>query len=120
MPQINTEAITSKFIGLQTSLCNDSANMTLSINGTIQNNDVSILLDTGCNFSCLNDRYKYLTENIGGNNVSLISAKATPMHASGRAMLMFHILRLPYVKRVYLINKLKCDFFNWQRFLISK
>lgn len=32
-----------------------------------------------------------LAEHIGGDNISLISVKAMPIHVSGRATLTFHI-----------------------------
>lgn len=77
------------------------AKMTLSINGKNQNSDISILLDTGCN-----DRYEYLTENIFGDTVSLISANATPMspiHVSVRTVDSSDVTGqgVPYVQRVY-------------------
>lgn len=91
----------------------------MSVQGTIHNNDIVILLETGCNISYLNDKYGQLIKHIDNGNVCLTSANATPMDVTRRAILAFNIQDVACVKRVYLIKNLTYDFLIGNDFLLA-
>lgn len=74
--------------------------LTLIIDVTLLNDRISILTDTGCKASSLNDKYAHLTNDLIKNDVCLTSANATY-----KAMVTFNIQGVPYVQVVSEIVK---------------
>lgn len=79
-----------------------------------------ILLDTGCNISCLRSSFVNLTSPVASGDVLLTSVNTTPMTVVGKWIITtFQIQDLSYSKTVYLVKDLASDLLLGKKFLLS-